>query len=234
MCDFSNVFTPSALIETHITIATTKSIEGKHKTYAFKISDTKTCPKQRLKTVTVYFQNTCYEDNLLHDRSLTVRYFSLVHFLCSSSITFTAFSAIQYFHQTYNWCYELNGSILSFLPVWVITIFHFIKRQHSNITLKNEFIVEDPSCYQGFLTMAVLASDREKTKVGFFLLWTNRLLYLFQPWHNNGICCRLTLQMQIEDVQDTRIPTELHLHHDDIAVLFYTFWRSCPLAGSCL
>ena len=48
------------------------------------------------------------------------------------------------------------------------TVFHSIKRQHSNITLKNEFIVEDPSCHQGFLTMAVLATDRKKTKFFFF------------------------------------------------------------------
>ena len=99
-----------------------------------------------------------------------MRYFSLVHFLCSSSINFTALSAIQFFHQTYDRCYELDGSILSFSHVWGSTIFHSIKRQHSNIALKNEFKVEDLSCHQGFLTMAVLASDREKTKVGSSLL----------------------------------------------------------------
>ena len=99
-----------------------------------------------------------------------MRYFSLVHFLCISSINFTALSAIQFFHQTYNWCYELNGSIFSFSPVWGSAIFHSIKKLHSNITLKNEFIVEDPSCRQGFLAMAVLANDREKTKVGSTLL----------------------------------------------------------------
>ena len=43
---------------THITIATTKSIERKQTTCTFKISDTKTCPKQKLKTITVHFQNT--------------------------------------------------------------------------------------------------------------------------------------------------------------------------------
>ena len=48
-----------ALIEAHITIATTgtKSIERKQTTCALKISDTKTCPKQKLKTITVHFQN---------------------------------------------------------------------------------------------------------------------------------------------------------------------------------
>ena len=86
---------------------------------------------------------------------------------------------MQFFYRTYNWCYELDGSILSFSPVSGSTTFNSIKREHSNITLKNEFMVEDPSCHQGFLTMAVLASDREKTKVGSYLLWTNQLLYLF-------------------------------------------------------
>ena len=60
-----------------------------------------------------------------------------------------------------------------FFPEWASIIFHYIKRQHSNITLKNEFIVEDPSRHQGFLTMAVLARDREKRKVGSSLEKTN-------------------------------------------------------------
>ena len=63
MFDFSNIFISPALMETLITIATTKSIERKLTTCAFKISDpdnfsTKTCPKQKRKTITVHFQNT--------------------------------------------------------------------------------------------------------------------------------------------------------------------------------
>ena len=56
--------------------------------------------------------------------------------------------------------FHLYGGVQCFIPL----------RQHSNVTLKNEFIVEDPSCDWGFLTMAVVASDREKTKVGSSLL----------------------------------------------------------------
>ena len=58
MCDFSNAFISLSLIETHIAIATTKSIERKQATCAFKILDTKTCPKQKLKAITVHYQNT--------------------------------------------------------------------------------------------------------------------------------------------------------------------------------
>ena len=59
-----------------------------------------------------------------------------------------------------------------FSPEWGTTIFHSIKKilKNSNITLKNEFVAEDPSSHQGFLTMAILASDREMTNVGSSLL----------------------------------------------------------------
>ena len=58
MCDFSIVLISPALLRTHITIGTTQSIERKQRACAFKISDTKTCPKQELRNITVHFQNT--------------------------------------------------------------------------------------------------------------------------------------------------------------------------------
>ena len=47
-----------ALMSTHITIGSTQTIERKQTVCAFKTSDTKTCPKQKPKKITVHFQNT--------------------------------------------------------------------------------------------------------------------------------------------------------------------------------
>ena len=66
---------------------------------------------------------------------------ALEHFLYSSSINFAALSAIQFFIEKTGW---FDSQFFICMGEYY---FSLIKGQHSNIALKNEFIVEDPSCH---------------------------------------------------------------------------------------